>query len=316
MRATLCGEFGQSAVACLDWQAAEAAPPIHREISRFVTFSGEGVDRFQDMSTKRQKQVLVSAGGDATAASARQKPDETACANCIRKNCLLSIRKPLFQSSRTIGEHAVTALRFTRLATLAWAFALVAGFAPSAFAGIVYTMTNASGIQNGWALSGTVTVSGTGTGLGQNAITGWAYTVTKEGEASHAYTSNDSGAFVAAQGLLATSTQLIVPYYGGFGQKNFLDLVTGSGTDQVKWQIGEGRFYNDQPSYSANSSLTTFWNVTDISPNFFPSRTAAGWVIGTASAPVPEIDPAGIGSVLALVTGALGLLERRRLKTA
>jgi hypothetical protein len=31
---------------------------------------------------------------------------------------------------------------------------------------------------------------------------------------------------------------------------------------------------------------------------------------------VPEIDPAGIGSVLALVTGALGLLERRRLKTA
>jgi len=33
------------------------------------------------------------------------------------------------------------------------------------------------------------------------------------------------------------------------------------------------------------------------------------------SAPVPEIDPAGMGSVLALVTGALGLLERRRLKS-
>jgi hypothetical protein len=31
--------------------------------------------------------------------------------------------------------------------------------------------------------------------------------------------------------------------------------------------------------------------------------------------PVPEIDPAGMGSVLALVTGALGLLERRRLKS-
>jgi len=41
------------------------------------------------------------------------------------------------------------------------------------------------------------------------------------------------------------------------------------------------------------------------------------WVLGTTgSAAVPEIDPAGIGSVLALVTGALGLLERRRLKTA
>lgn len=32
------------------------------------------------------------------------------------------------------------------------------------------------------------------------------------------------------------------------------------------------------------------------------------------STPVPEIDPSGMGSVLALVTSALGLLERRRLK--
>jgi hypothetical protein len=31
-------------------------------------------------------------------------------------------------------------------------------------------------------------------------------------------------------------------------------------------------------------------------------------------APVPEIDPAGMGSVLALVTGTLALIERRRLK--
>ena len=38
--------------------------------------------------------------------------------------------------------------------------------------------------------------------------------------------------------------------------------------------------------------------------------------INVGSSPVPEIDPAGIGSVLALVTGALGVLERRRLKVA
>jgi formylglycine-generating enzyme required for sulfatase activity len=37
---------------------------------------------------------------------------------------------------------------------------------------------------------------------------------------------------------------------------------------------------------------------------------------GRVPSPVPEIDPAGMGSVLALVTGALGLLERRRLKVA
>lgn len=34
----------------------------------------------------------------------------------------------------------------------------------------------------------------------------------------------------------------------------------------------------------------------------------------TVPSAVPEIDPAGMGSVLALITGALGLLERRRLK--
>jgi hypothetical protein len=33
-------------------------------------------------------------------------------------------------------------------------------------------------------------------------------------------------------------------------------------------------------------------------------------------AAVPEIDPAGMGSVMALVTGALALIERRRLKVA
>lgn len=36
----------------------------------------------------------------------------------------------------------------------------------------------------------------------------------------------------------------------------------------------------------------------------------------TVTAPVPEIDPAGMGAVLALVTGAFGLLERRRSKAS
>jgi hypothetical protein len=67
--------------------------------------------------------------------------------------------------------------------------------------------------------------------------------------------------------------------------------------------------------YSANDYPLNFWQVQNGSPAY-PSTTAQGWVIGTVVAPVPEIDPAGMGSVLALVAGALGLLERRRLKTA
>jgi len=57
--------------------------------------------------------------------------------------------------------------------------------------------------------------------------------------------------------------------------------------------------------------VADFWNST----TFSPTTSGGGWTLGSVSA-VPEIDPAGMGSVLALVTGALGLLERRRLKAA
>ena len=36
--------------------------------------------------------------------------------------------------------------------------------------------------------------------------------------------------------------------------------------------------------------------------------------ISVTASPIPEIDPAGFGSVAALITGTLGLIERRRLK--
>ena len=39
-------------------------------------------------------------------------------------------------------------------------------------------------------------------------------------------------------------------------------------------------------------------------------------VSGGSPSAVPEIDPNSLGSVLALVLGSLGLLERRRLKAA
>ncbi len=51
--------------------------------------------------------------------------------------------------------------------------------------------------------------------------------------------------------------------------------------------------------------------------NYSPSQQNFGTGFRLAGpAGVPEIDPAGIGSVLALVGGALGVLERRRRRTA
>ena len=46
--------------------------------------------------------------------------------------------------------------------------------------------------------------------------------------------------------------------------------------------------------------------------NWITSATVS--ISRVSSSPVPEIDPAGFGSVAALITGALGLIERRRLK--
>ena len=55
-----------------------------------------------------------------------------------------------------------------------------------------------------------------------------------------------------------------------------------------------------------NSTNTRLFFGTQIASTTFDDLSITG------STPVPEIDPVGIGSVLALVTGALGLLERRR----
>lgn len=192
--------------------------------------------------------------------------------------------------------------------------AMVCLMAAPASAGIVYTMTNASGLQNDWALSGTITVSGVGNNLGYADITGWAYTVTK-GSESHTYSSNDSSAFVNARGLRATSTQLIVNYASAQAfSPNSLELNVRGGEVNLRWGTGISGGFPPRPSeYYAGDYPSTFWSNQNVT---FPSTTAQGWVIGTVVAPVPEIDPAGMGSVLALVTGALGLLERRRLKTA
>ena len=53
------------------------------------------------------------------------------------------------------------------------------------------------------------------------------------------------------------------------------------------------------------------WNSGDEYPYLFSIEATA-----TAPSSVPEIDPNSLGSVLALVMGALGLLERRRLTAA
>jgi hypothetical protein len=76
--------------------------------------------------------------------------------------------------------------------------------------------------------------------------------------------------------------------------------ITASATDKVKVQYKDGPYY-------LNTGIAPFLEYDVIYD--LEGQTLS---LVAVSATVPEIDPAGIGSVLALVTGALGLIEQRR----
>ncbi len=79
--------------------------------------------------------------------------------------------------------------------------------------------------------------------------------------------------------------------------------LLGSSEDLTWMQLSGG-------GYTTDFHHVEFFQFSDVTL----SADAVVRELGTLA--VPEIDPAGMGSVLALVTGALGLLERRRLKAS
>lgn len=132
----------------------------------------------------------------------------------------------------------------------------------------------------------------------------------------------------------APTTQVASIYSGGMSNlSNSLTEVTYSGlnialtpltqywmvvlTDPAAGGIGwstsaysVGDVGNTSQYYSSYTHATSSW-MTPLSSANGP-RIMEITATATAPAAVPEIDPAGMGSVLALVTGALGLLERWR----
>jgi hypothetical protein len=61
---------------------------------------------------------------------------------------------------------------------------------------------------------------------------------------------------------------------------------------------------------------TYYTDIGLLNITFGTSQVATFTVSGGSPSSVPEIDPNSLGSILALVAGALGLLERHRLKAA
>jgi len=179
--------------------------------------------------------------------------------------------------------------------------AMVCLFAAPASAGITYNVTNDLGNQDGWSLSGTITVSGLGQLTQSSAITAWDLTASKTDSESRQFSNTTS-----------TATPLLTFAGTVYATPTTLSLAAGELILFENSSSGITWIMDSFPCYLSYWEHETLWFSYDFSP-----IVDGAVILGTASSSaVPEIDPAGIGSVLALVTGALGLLERRRLKAA
>lgn len=103
------------------------------------------------------------------------------------------------------------------------------------------------------------------------------------------------------------------------------ELLDGTAADTTPWTgtaIGGGgeapcgRFLGANTVSLGQSTNASFWMSVFGQPKAFTSAMFGVSEELTASSAVTEIDPAGMGSVLALIGAALGLLERRRPKAS
>ena len=177
----------------------------------------------------------------------------------------------------------------------------------SADAGTIYSIVNPSNNQSGYTVSGQIEIkNGTSFGaLNTNDISSWSWSATN-GTNTYAASSTDSGASADNyDGLSVRETGI----YLAKDTYNF--SLRGSATNYPQLQWGNGGYPNFQMNTEEfNAEILVY------APAFETDATY-GWQIASPSpTSVPEIDPNSLGSVLALVLGSLGLLERRRPKAA
>ena len=97
--------------------------------------------------------------------------------------------------------------------------------------------------------------------------------------------------------------------YGTFDQGG--NVGEWNDTAQAAWERGVAGGSFGAPFANILSSQTGGFYSTNVEGDFLGFRLAAPVAVPVG---VPEIDPAGFGSVAAILTGAIGLIERRRLK--
>ena len=152
---------------------------------------------------------------------------------------------------------------------LALAVFAFAGAAAPSYAAIVYNITNATSVQNGYSLSGYIEVSGTGP-ISDYSLLSFNLTATKADNPTLTFDSRNGAGFVSS--LIATDSALYVP-------------------DGSTLQIAEaGRYIGWDNNYLGNSSyrgesgfgVNKFWDSGS-----YPNTGVNGWQIGSVLA-VPE----------------------------
>lgn len=127
---------------------------------------------------------------------------------------------------------------------------------------------------------------------------------------------NVMGEYVTIEGVFDAG----LPAGGGLNLAEIGLNFSGKPTEYGNWvasfvALGD----NAVPSsvgFAIDGNLSTHTTMGNTIGQANRLRVTLGFWSSSGPAPVPEIDPAGMGSVLAMVGGALGVLERRRRRTA
>jgi hypothetical protein len=210
---------------------------------------------------------------------------------------------------------------FVCITTVVTSFAVV-GHVNADSVAVTFGNTTSPSLGNGpftlgWKFSVNSAVGVTGLGVFDSDLDGLAE-------------SHDVGIFDSAGNLLVSATVASGTANSLIHQFRYASASVLL-TPGKNYEIG-AVWGNDADGFLYGDPLTTDF-ATDPSINYltgayvFGGSLSAPWISFNEGNPVyfgpnftftsvPEIDPAGMGSVLALVSGALGLLERRRLKSA
>ena len=174
------------------------------------------------------------------------------------------------------------------------------GLSISADAGATFS----NQFPNGWPPQERVFVDGDSV---YSASVGCGVSISHDGGASWTRSSSVNGlGSDLCEDVFAHGTSIYAatrPHAGGNTGLGGLSISTDDGAN---WT-----------TYTTSDGLGSNWvSAVYVSGGRIYAATQGGLSIATIPSGVPEIDPAGMGSVLALVTGALGLIERRRLKAS